>query len=97
MARSVARARALADARGGAWTAFLVQRFERARIPLDARTMARLHAMNVRTWARDPFATATFDARELAAMVRELDAVADGRRAALAVTCVMGQAVMRYD
>jgi trans-aconitate 2-methyltransferase len=78
-------------------TAFVVRRFERTRIPLDARTMARLHAMNVRTWARDPFAISTFDARELAAMARELDAVADGRRAALAVKCAMGQAVMRCD
>lgn len=76
-------------------SAFAVERFERASLRLDARLMARLHAMNLRTWAQDPFAIGAFDARELGAMTEALDEVAAGARSAPPVTCVMGQAVLR--
>jgi SAM-dependent methyltransferase len=78
-----------------AGSAFDVERFERTPLLLDARVMARLHAMNLRSWAQDPFAIRTFDARELAAMTQAFDAVADGLCCAAPVTCIMGQAVLR--
>jgi hypothetical protein len=78
-----------------AGSAFAIERFERTPIPLDARLMARLHAMNLRTWAQDPFAIRAFDARELAATTEAFDAVAGGVRSAAPVTCIMGQAVLR--
>jgi SAM-dependent methyltransferase len=74
---------------------FDVERYERTPLLLDARPMARLHAMNLRTWAQDPFAMRAFDARELAAMTEAFDAIADGVRSAAPVTCFMGQAVLR--
>ena len=78
-----------------AGSAFALERFERTPLLLDARLMARLHAMNLRTWAQDPFAIRAFDSRELAAMTEALDAVAVGVRSAAPVTCIMGQAVLR--
>jgi trans-aconitate 2-methyltransferase len=72
-----------------------MDRFDRTRIELDARVMARLHAINVRTWRLDPFAVATFDAAEIDAMVRALEDVANGARSAPPVTCIMAQAVVR--
>lgn len=57
--------------------------------------MARLHAMNVQTWSADPFAAATFDARDIARIAEVMDAVATGQRRAPAVTSVLGQAVLR--
>jgi trans-aconitate 2-methyltransferase len=76
-------------------TAWTMERFERTRIELDGRVMARLHAINVRTWRLDPFAASTFDAQELDAMASALDDVAGGVRTAPNVTCLMGQAVLR--
>jgi trans-aconitate 2-methyltransferase len=75
-------------------TPWRVGRFERTRIRLDGRVMARLHAMNVRTWRSDPFAASAFGAADVDAMTRDLDAIAEGRRAAPEVTCVMGQLVL---
>jgi trans-aconitate 2-methyltransferase len=57
--------------------------------------MARLHAINVRTWRHDPFAAATFDPAEIDAMTAALEAVATGKRSAPSVTCVMAQMVLR--
>jgi len=64
-------------------------------VVLEARPMARIHAMNVRTWREDAFARRAFDPRELDAITAELDAVAEGARAAPPVTCVMGRLVAR--
>jgi trans-aconitate 2-methyltransferase len=77
-----------------AGTPWRVERFERTRIALDGRVMARLHAMNVRTWRSDPFATNTFRVTHIDAMTSELDEVAGGLREAPEVTCVMGQIVL---
>jgi trans-aconitate 2-methyltransferase len=75
-------------------TPWKVERFDRTPIALDARVMARLHAMNVRTWRSDPFAASAFSAAHIDAMTLELDEVAGGRRSAPDVTCVMGQIVL---
>jgi trans-aconitate 2-methyltransferase len=78
-----------------AGTPWAVVGFERTRIDLDGRVMAQLHALNVRTWRSDPFATSAFDAAEIDAMAGALDDVASGVRSAPQVTCTMGQAVLR--
>ena len=78
-----------------AGTRWALVRFERTRIDLDGRVMAQLHALNVRTWRSDPFATSAFDATEMDAMAGALDDVASGVRSAPQVTCTMGQAVLR--
>ena len=45
----------------------------------EARTMARLHVMNLRTWRHDPAAVEAFDPAELLRLEEELSAIADGR------------------
>lgn len=77
-------------------TPWKVERFERTRITLDGRVMARLHAINVRTWRNDPFAASAFSAADIDAMTSDLDEVAAGSRAAPEVTCVMGQLVLAF-
>jgi trans-aconitate 2-methyltransferase len=77
---------------GTRWT---IERFARTRIDLDARVMARLHAINVGTWRHDPFAASAFDAAELDAVASALEAVAAGERSAPDVVCTMGQMVLR--
>jgi trans-aconitate 2-methyltransferase len=74
------------------WT---VESFERTRLQLDARPMAQLHALNIRTWGKDPFAVSSFGPSALATMTDALDAVVRGEVPAPAVTCVMGQAILR--
>jgi trans-aconitate 2-methyltransferase len=74
-----------------------VVRYERTPIVLEARVMARLHAINVRTWSRDPFAASAFDPADIARMTEALDAVAAGARDAPPVTCTMGQLVARRE
>jgi len=62
--------------RHGAWRV----RVSRVR-PLshDARTMARLHVMNLRTWREDPVAVEAFERAELLRVEDAVAAVADGR------------------
>jgi SAM-dependent methyltransferase len=81
---------AIATEAGAGWN---IVRYEQVSIVLEARVMARLHAINVRTWSRDPFALAAFDAAEVAAMTEALDMVAAGVRGAPAVRCTMAQLV----
>lgn len=59
-----------------------VQRAAERDLQMPAGTMARLHAMNLDTWSKDPFAVASFDAHELAALGRDLAAVVAGTRVA---------------
>jgi SAM-dependent methyltransferase len=66
-----------------------------AATPLPAARMARLHAMNLRTWGADEHARNAFDAAELAALQRTLDAIAAGEEQAPPVHGEMGQAVGR--
>ncbi len=63
--------------------------------PLPAARMARLHAMNLRTWGTDEHARKAFDAAELAALQRTLDAIAAGEEQAPPVYGELGQAVGR--
>jgi SAM-dependent methyltransferase len=72
-----------------------VESFSLRHAAIDPRSMASLHAMNVRTWRTDPFAAATFDGERIQAMTDALDAVAAGARDAPPVTCTLGQAVLR--
>ncbi|MGD0676886.1 MAG: class I SAM-dependent methyltransferase [Polyangiaceae bacterium] len=81
-------------ARIAAGTRWRVERFEQTPIPVEAAVMARLHAMNVRTWRSDPFAASTFRAAHIDTMTHDLDDVAAGRRRAPEVTCVMGQIIL---
>lgn len=64
-------------------------------IELPAARMARLHAMNLRTWGQDPHAREAFDPAELAALLATLEAIAGGAQAAPPVHGEMGQAVGR--
>ena len=78
-------------------TPWSVESFECPRVALDARAMARLHAMNVRTWKHDAFAASAFDEGRIAAMTDALDAVAAGQLEAPPVSCTIGQAVLRLQ
>ncbi len=51
----------------------------------DARTMARLHLMNLRTWRHDPVAVEAFDPAELFRLEEDLAAISEGRVAAAPV------------
>jgi trans-aconitate 2-methyltransferase len=78
-------------------TPWKVERFARTPIALEGRVMARLHAINVRSWRSDPFAAKAFSAADIDAMTSELDEVAAGGRAAPEVRCVMGQLVLAFE
>ena len=62
---------------------------------LPADRMARLHALNIRTWGADPFARDHFDPVELSRIMATLDRVASGDEPAPPVRSAMGQAVAR--
>jgi trans-aconitate 2-methyltransferase len=74
------------------WT---VRSFEPKRLSLDARAMAELHTLNIRTWSHDPFALAAFDEAVIGDMTEALDAIAWGDAEAPEVTCIMGQAILQ--
>lgn len=74
------------------WT---VRSFEQKRLSLDARAMAELHTLNIRTWSHDPFALAAFDEAVISEMTEAFDAIAWGEAAAPEVTCIMGQAILQ--
>jgi trans-aconitate methyltransferase len=75
-------------------TGWQLASFARVRVSLDARAMATLHAMNLRTWGRDAFASAAFDAQAIARMGEALAATAAGERESPPVVCELGQAVL---
>ena len=62
-----------------------------------ARTMAALHAMNLRTWRQDPYASERFDARELDELECALTAIADGSESASPVRNGARQALLRRE
>jgi SAM-dependent methyltransferase len=64
-------------------------------LSLPAERMARLHAMNLRTWGQDAYAREAFDAAELTALRATLEAIAAGEEPAPPVHGEMGQAVGR--
>lgn len=49
-------------------------------VPMPAVAMARLHAMNVRTWREDGAAKLLFSPTDLDGLTAELDTIAGGRR-----------------
>jgi hypothetical protein len=62
-------------------------------IEQDARIMARLHAMNIRTWSQDAMARRSFDPGEIAAVQSGLDAIASGQQSARPVRNTLRQLV----
>jgi SAM-dependent methyltransferase len=64
-------------------------------LQLPAAAMARLHALNLRTWGSDPFARSQLDAEELARLGDTLERVADGLEEAPPVQSGMGQVILR--
>lgn len=62
-----------------------------------AAVMARLHAMNLRTWSRDPKATALFSVDEIEGVQAELERIADGERAAKPVTTLLREIVASVE
>jgi SAM-dependent methyltransferase len=58
---------------------FEVLHFEERVVFQPAAVMARLHALNIVTWSRDPAAALLFDARELQELKGRLDEIASGR------------------
>jgi trans-aconitate 2-methyltransferase len=63
-------------------------------LSLPGRRMARLHALNIASWRRNPYARAAFDPAELDALAARLSAVAAGGNAAPPVYSVMRQIVL---
>ncbi len=63
--------------------------------PLPAADMARLHSLNLRTWSSDPFAQANYEREQLSALGAELEQIAAGEVNAPAVSCGIGQVVLR--
>jgi trans-aconitate 2-methyltransferase len=77
---------------GSPW---LVERADAVPIALPAVTASRLHAMNFRTWRRDPFIATTVEAAELDRLGAALDELASGTRAAAPVRWRLAQVVLR--
>lgn len=69
-----------------------VRRAGVAALQLPAAVMARLHALNIRSWGRDEHAQRAFDAAELGELARTLEQIAAGADSA-PVLCRMAQVV----
>ena len=63
--------------------------------PLPAADMARLHSLNLRTWSSDAFAQANYAADDLAELGAQLEQISTGALSAPAVSCGIGQLVLR--
>jgi trans-aconitate 2-methyltransferase len=85
-----AQLRALCEASG-----YRVQSAPERELRLPPATMARLHAMNLETWRKDPFALRAFDADELADLGSELAAVVAGTLAVAPVRHRLQQVIAR--
>lgn len=66
-------------------------------LDLPAMRMARLHALNLRTWKDDPFVQASFDPREVAGLSVTLERIAAGAEPSPPVSCVVKQLALRRD
>jgi hypothetical protein len=62
-------------------------------IEQEASVMARLHAMNIRTWSQDAMAQRAFDAQEIADVQSRLDDIATGKQRARPVRNTLRQLV----
>ena len=74
---------------------WIVERADAVPIALPAAVAARLHALNLRTWRRDPFIAATVGAEELDGLGESLEALAAGARTAAPVRWRLAQVVLR--
>jgi trans-aconitate 2-methyltransferase len=75
---------------GNGWT---VLASELAVVEHAPQVMARMHAMNIRTWGRDRAAVAQFAAEDIATVQDELDRIAAGERQAPPVRNALRQLV----
>src|SRR5579871_1821 len=75
--------------------AFVVERADTVPVTLPASVAARLHALNFRTWRKNPFIVASVAAEELARLGEALEAIAAGARPAAPVRWKMAQVVLR--
>ena len=76
-------------------TSWTVERADTVPVALPATVAARLHALNFRTWRRDPFVVARVDPAELDALGASLEALASGSRPAAPVRWKMAQVILR--
>jgi len=77
---------------GSRWT---IDRTDIAHVALPAQSAARLHALNFRTWRREPSIAGSVDAAELDALGASLEALATGARPAPPVRWRLAQVVLR--
>jgi trans-aconitate 2-methyltransferase len=70
-------------------------RFEQDCFEPSAATMAELHALNLRTWGRDPAAISLFGSDTLSELELELDEIVRGDRPSAAVRASTGLLVVR--
>jgi trans-aconitate 2-methyltransferase len=75
--------------------AFIVERSDTVPVVLPAAVAARLHALNFRTWRRNPFIVDTVAPDELDRLGESLEALASGTRAAAPVRWKLAQVVLR--
>jgi SAM-dependent methyltransferase len=75
--------------------AFVVERAETVPVTLPAPVAARLHALNFRTWRKNPFIVATVAPEELDRLGESLEALASGTRPAAPVRWKLAQVVLR--
>jgi trans-aconitate 2-methyltransferase len=74
---------------------FVVERADTVPVVLPASVAARLHALNFRTWTRNPFIVASVDPAELDDLGASLEALAPGARAAAPVRWKLAQVILR--
>lgn len=74
---------------------WLVESTEIVVAPLPAVHMARLHALNLRTWSSDAFAQANYGTEGLPELAAQLEQISTGSVIAPPVSCGIGQLVLR--
>jgi hypothetical protein len=66
-----------------------------AGVAVPAARMARLHALNIRTWQNDSFIRGSLASSEIAELTSALDRIASGEEEAAPVVVGMAQIVAR--
>jgi SAM-dependent methyltransferase len=62
--------------------------------PLSAQRMARLHAMNLLTWMKDPYMSQAHPREEFELLLLALESLAESKQTLAPVTCTMAQLVI---
>jgi trans-aconitate 2-methyltransferase len=75
-----------------AWT---IERSVFTPVEIEAPKMARLHALNIRTWRQDAFISENYAASHIDRLTADLDALVSGMRTARPVVCTLKQLVVR--